>query len=65
MVQPESSDVRPVQMFDQPKQPVVAANSATLLAYGERVLLQTATVPIQGFDGSYTVSAQVLLDSAS
>ena len=33
--------------------------------YGERVLLQTATVPILGSDSSFSVSAKVLLDSAS
>ena len=36
-----------------------------LLASGERVLLQIATVPIQREDGSITVMARVLLDSAS
>ena len=36
-----------------------------LLASGEKVLLQIATVPIQKMDGSVTVTARVLLDSAS
>ena len=36
-----------------------------LLTCGERVILQTATVPIQTADGSTTILAQVLLDSAS
>ena len=36
-----------------------------LLSSGERVLLQIATVPIQSLDGSVTVTARVLLDSAS
>ena len=36
-----------------------------LVASGERVLLQTAVVPIQTADGSTTVMAKVLLDSAS
>ena len=36
-----------------------------LLASGERVLLQIATVPVQSVNGSVTVTAQVLLDSAS
>ena len=36
-----------------------------LLASGERVLLQIATVPVQSLDGSVTVTARVLLDSAS
>ena len=36
-----------------------------LVAYGEKVLLQTATIPIPGSDGSFSVSAHVLLDSAS
>ena len=36
-----------------------------LVTCGERVLLQTATVPIQTADGSETISFKVLLDSAS
>ena len=36
-----------------------------LVTCGERVLLQTATVPIQTADGSTTILAKVLLDSAS
>ena len=36
-----------------------------LVTYGERVLLQTATVPIQTADGSTTILAKVLLDSFS
>ena len=36
-----------------------------LVSCGERVLLQTATVPIQTADGSTTVLTKVLLDSAS
>ena len=36
-----------------------------LLASGERVLLQMATVPVQSVNGSVTVTARVLLDSAS
>ena len=32
---------------------------------GEKVLLQTATVILQTFDGKVTVKARVLLDSAS
>ena len=38
-----------------------------LLASGERVLLQIATVhvPVQSLDGSVTVTAHVFLDSAS
>ena len=36
-----------------------------LVACGERVLLQTATVPIQKADGSEKVFAKVLLDSVS
>ena len=36
-----------------------------LLASGERVMLQIATVSIQSLDGSVTITAHVLLDSAS
>ena len=36
-----------------------------LLASGEKVLLQIATIPIQKGDGSVTVTARILLDSAS
>ena len=36
-----------------------------LLASGERVLLQIATVSIQSLDVSVTITACVLLDSAS
>ncbi|XP_065891574.1 uncharacterized protein [Dysidea avara] len=36
-----------------------------LIASGEKVLLQTAVVPIQTADGSATIMAKVLLDSAS
>ena len=35
-----------------------------LVACGERVLLQTASVPIQRADGSEKIFAKVLLDSA-
>ena len=45
---------------------VVDSNTTPmLLASGEKVLLQIATVPIQKGDGSVTVMARVLLDSAS
>jgi len=49
---------------------MVAVNSLTnatksLLASGERVLLQTATVDIQHPRGVATTTARVLLDSAS
>ena len=37
----------------------------TLLASGERVLLQTAIVPIQNSVGNNEIKARVLLDSAS
>ena len=61
------TDVKSVQKFDQPERSLAVDSGTTpmLLAYGEKVLLQTATVPIQGFDSSFTVSAHVLLDSAS
>ena len=36
-----------------------------LVTCGERVIFQTATVPIQTADGSTTILAKVLLDSAS
>ena len=42
-----------------------ASITQTLLASGERVLLQTAIVPIQSSDGNNVINARVLLDSAS
>ena len=61
------TDMKFVQKSDQPERSLAVDSGTTpmLLAYGEKVLLQTATVPIQGFDSSFTVSAHVLLDSAS
>jgi len=45
---------------------VVDSNTTRmLLASGEKVLLQIATVPIQKVDGSVTVTARALLDSTS
>jgi len=46
------------------KEETVSSNVA-LLASGERVLLQTAIVPLQSLDRSVTVNTHVLLDSAS
>ena len=61
------TDVKSVQKSDQPERSLAVDSGMTpmLLAYGEKVLLQTATVPIQGFDSSFTDSAHVLLDSAN
>ena len=61
------TDVKSVQKSDQSEQSMAVNCGATpmLLAYGEKVLLQAATVPIHGFDDSFTVSTHVLLDSAS
>ena len=55
------------QQLERSDKPVAVSTGTTplLLAYGERVLLQTATVSILGSDSSLSVSAQVLLDSAS
>ena len=36
-----------------------------LLAPGEKVMLQIATIPIQSLDGSVTITARALLDNAS
>ena len=45
---------------------IINSNVAPMmLASGERVLLQIATVPVQSLDGSVIVTAHVLLDSAS
>ena len=58
----------PTSSVDESNRSMTTANSnATpmLLASGERVMLQIATVPIQSLDGSVTITAHVLLDSAS
>ena len=58
----------PANSTDESSQPTTTVNSNTtpmLLASGEGVLLQIATVPVQNLDGSVTVTAHVLLDSAS
>ena len=52
--------MRSNEISQQPQQPV-AVSAPMMLAYGEKVLLQTATVPIQGSDSSFSVSALVLL----
>ena len=57
-----------VSSVDQSNQLAATVNSNVtpmLLASGERVLLQIATVPVQSVSGSVTVTARVLLDSAS
>ena len=56
---------KPVRENDQSTDTVNSNATPMLLASGERVLLQIATVPIQREDGSITVMARVLLDSAS
>ena len=62
-----TTEVRSNEISQQPERPVAVSAGTTpmILAYGEKVLLQTATVPIQGSHGSFSVSAHVLLDSAS
>ena len=58
----------PANSTDESTQPTTIINSNTtpmLLASGERVLLQIATVPVQSLDGSVTVTARVLLNRAS
>ena len=58
----------PANSTDESNQPTTIVNSNTtpmLLASEDRVLLQIATVPVQSLDGSVTVTAHVLLDSAS
>ena len=53
---------------DISKQPIATVSFNVipmLLASGERVLLQIATVAVQSVDGSVTVTGWVLLDSAS
>ena len=60
--------ISPANSTDESNQPMTTVNSNTtpmLLASGERVLLQIATVPVQSLDGSVTVTAHVLPDSAS
>ena len=56
---------KPVRENDQSTDTVNSNATPMLLASGERVLLQIATVPIQREDGLITVTARVLLDSAS
>ena len=53
---------KPVKENDQSTDTVNSNATPMLLASGERVLLQIATVPIQREDGSITVMARVLLD---
>ena len=53
---------KPVKENDQFTDTVNSNATPMLLASGERVLLQIATVPIQREDGSITVMACVLLD---
>ena len=56
---PESTtEVRSNEISQQPVA-VSAGTTPMMLARGEKVLLQTATVPIQGSDGSFSVSAHV------
>lgn len=51
--------------LSQPVNSTSVSFEQALVTCGERVLLQTATVPIQTADGSKIISAKVLLDSAS
>jgi len=55
-----------------PKPPTLSAQETeivvldtSLLALGERVMLQTAVAPLQSLDRSVTMNIRVLLDSAS
>ena len=54
-----------VKKNNQSTDTVNSSATPMLLASGEKVLLQIATVPVQKVDGSTTVIARVLLDSAS
>ena len=56
---------KPVKENDQSTDTVNSNATPMVLASGERVLLQIATVPIQSWDGSATVIARALLDSAT
>ena len=66
-----NSDSDPAQSNTTSDLPTTNGNSnatnvtQSLLALGERVLMQTAVVPIQTPDGKVTVAAQILLDSAT
>ena len=58
----------PTSSADESNRSMTTVNSnATpmLLASGERIMLQIATVPIQSLDWSVTITVHVLLDSAS
>jgi len=64
---PDSSDVSADKAHNQSAKSVNSTSAIfepTFLILGERVLLQTATVPIQAADES-KILAKVLLDSAS
>ena len=60
-----SSDNTKHGQLNQPVNSTSVNFEQVLVACGERVLLQTATVPIQRVDGSEKIFAKVLLDSAS
>ena len=58
----------PTNSVDESSQSMITVNSNVtpmLLASGVRVLLLIATIPIQSLDGSVTITAIVLLYSAS
>ena len=70
--QPKSENVvvAPTQLDDNEAEKVEVLNSTsvqtqTLVSSGERVLLQTAIVPVQSSDKRKTILVKVLLDSAS
>ena len=64
-VSERSSDNTKHGQLNQPVNSTSVNFEQVLVACGERVLLQTATVPIQRVDRSEKIFAKVLLDSAS
>ena len=64
-VSERSSDNTKHGQLNQPVNSTSVNFEQVLVACGERVLLQTATVPVQRVDGSEKIFAKVLLDSAS
>ena len=61
----QSSDNTKHVQLNQPVNSTSVNFEQALVTCGERVLLQTATVPIQATKGSETIMVKVLLDSAS
>ena len=64
MIKRSPDNIKHVQL-NQPVNSTSVNFEHALITCGERVLLQTAAVPIQTADGSTTILAKVLLDSAS